>query len=113
MEDKINILDPFVQKLELYGSTSLNLWKLKLVQQLAILGSNLVLTASLMLVLTSFILMANIGAALWLGNILNNNYYGFFCIAAFYALVFLFIYLFLRNSIKNGAANAIVSQINN
>jgi len=58
-----------------------------------------------------FVFVTNIGASLWIGELLGKSYYGFFCVAGFYIVVIGFIYFFMRDWIKKSIGNSIVSEI--
>jgi ABC-type transport system involved in cytochrome bd biosynthesis fused ATPase/permease subunit len=60
--------------------------------------------------LTLFALVLNIGIALWLGELLGKNYYGFFIVAVFYLLSAIVLHFFLHNWIKKPVSNLIITQ---
>ena len=87
MEEKINFIDPLVEKAEQYGKTSYELLKLKTVEKTADIVSTSVSRGAVVLFLSMFTVIVNIGIALWLGDILGKTYYGFFCVAGFYGII--------------------------
>jgi hypothetical protein len=58
-----------------------------------------------------FALVLNIGVALWLGELLGKNYYGFFIVAAFYLFTGMVLHFFLHNWIKKPVSNLIITQV--
>lgn len=113
MEKKINYIDPLVEKAEKYGKTSYELLKLRTVEKTADIVSTSVSRGAVILFLTMFTLIVNIGIALWLGDILGKSYYGFFCVAGFYGLIGGVLYFFMHNWIKKRVSNSLVSEMLN
>jgi hypothetical protein len=112
MENKSNLIQPLLQHAELYGNTSIELLKLKLLDKAAGILSRLIFRFFLIFAFTFFTISLNIGIALWMGDLLGKNYYGFLVVAAFYGLVSI-IYYILHPMIKTRLNNAIISQILN
>src|SRR4051812_48779682 len=69
-----------------YGQTNIDLVKLKAADRASDIISSLVSNFLVLLALTMFIVILNIGIALLLGELLGKNYYGFFVLAAFYLI---------------------------
>ena len=108
MEEKEPPLETLFKKAEAYSDTSFQLLKLKAIDRSATLVSAL---ASKLILMTSALLIAflvNIGAALWLGDLLGKTYYGFFCLALFYSLVALIIHVFREGLIKKPVENSVI-----
>lgn len=110
MENPANTIDILFEKIELYSKTTIELSKYKLLNT----SSNVLslLAAKIVVVTTGFIfiLVLNIGIALYLGELLGKNYYGFFIVAVFYLIATLVIYFFLFDHIKKHICNLIISQ---
>jgi Na+/melibiose symporter-like transporter len=113
MEEKINFIEPIFQRVENYGKTSYQLLKLKAVDKTAVVVSTLASKGIIIYTLTMFIVIANIGVALWLGQLLGKTYYGFFCVAGFYGVIGIFLSLFMYNRIKERINNSIISELLN
>ena len=113
MEDKINFIKPLFDKAEEFGKTSFELFKLKAVNKTAGVLSTFISQGVVVFVFTMFIVVLNIGVALWLGQLLGRLYYGFFCVAGFYALLGIVLYFFLNKWIKKRVSNSIILQILN
>lgn len=113
MENKSSLLEPLAERLEAYGKTSFELYKLKAIEKTSVVASN----ASAQLVTLIFVvltlIMANFGLALWLGELLGKTHYGFFCLAVFYGLVALIIHFFLGKWIKKKVGDSVVKQMLN
>ncbi len=107
-EDKTGLLETLVEKAEAYGKTNVELLKLKAVDKTAGALSSAVSRAVAYGILLVCLVIASIGVALWLGEILGKSYYGFFCVAGFYAVVGLMLMLVKNNVIRKSVSNAII-----
>ena len=113
MEDKITFIEPLFERAEAYGKVSYELFKLKAIDKTAGVVSSFVSRGAVILVLSIFTVVFNVGIALWLGDLLGKSYYGFFCVALFYAMVAIILYFFLHERIKKNISNSIISQLLN
>lgn len=113
MENAFDNIEPLFEKIENYGKTSLELYKLKTINKTTSVASTLVSRGTVVVVLLMFLLFASIGLALWLGDILGKPYLGFLCVATFYVLLGGVLYFFLHNFIKRKVSNSIISEIFN
>lgn len=113
MEDKINLIEPLFEKAEAYGKTSYELLKLKALDKTAEVVSTFVSRGAVVLVISIFIIIINIGVSLWLGDLLGKQHYGFFCVAGFYGLIGGILYFLMHNRIKKSVSNSIISQMLN
>lgn len=111
MEDKVNFIEPLIERAEEYGKTSLELLKLKALDKTSAVVSTAVSRGAVILILTLSIVIANIGAAFWIGDLLGKPYYGFFCVSGFYAVIAGVLYFFMHDSIKKRVSNSIISQL--
>lgn len=113
MEEKILYIEPLLIKAETYGKTSYELIKLKAVDKTSDVLSTAVSRGVVILILSIFIVMINIAIALWLGDLLGKSYYGFFCVAGFYAILGFILYFYMHAWIKQRVNNSIISQMLN
>ncbi len=113
MEEKINYIEPLIERAEEYGRTSIELIKLKALDKTAAVASTAVSRGAAILFLSMFTVIVNIGIALWLGDVLGKSYYGFFCVAAFYGILGSILYFFMHNWIKKQVSDSIISQMLN
>lgn len=104
MDTNYEIVETVFSRIENLTTTQTELIKLKLYNKTADLATFLAMKAIIMSVLGLFFLFLNIGLSLWLGEMLGKTYYGFLAIAAFYALVAVFIrtsvYKYLQRQIN-------------
>ena len=112
MEAKANLIEPLLERAEQYSKTSFELLKLKSLDKTADVTSTLISRLLLIIVLSLFALTLNIAIALWLGDILGKNYYGFLVVASFYGLVGIILF-FIHPLIKARINNSIIAQMLN
>jgi hypothetical protein len=113
MEDKVISMEPLLEKVEEYGKSSYELLKLKTVDKTSEVVSGVVSRTIFVILLVLFILIANIGVALWLGDAFGKSYYGFFIVAAFYAFMSILVYFLMHNWIKKHVANSLITSFLN
>lgn len=104
-------IETLFEKAEDYGKTTLALLKLKAVDKSADFVSSFVTQFVFFMVVTMFIIIINIGLALWIGDLLGKSYYGFFVIAGFYGLISILLRSYMDKWIKVPISNFIISQI--
>lgn len=110
METKTNVLEPLLEKAEVYGKTSFELVKLKALDKTADLASTLASRSMFALVVSFFAFTINIAIALWLGDLLGKAYYGFLIVASCYALAGI-VLLLIHPFIKSRVNNAVIRQL--
>lgn len=113
MENAFNNIEPLFEKIETYGKTSFELYKLKTISKTAEVASTFVSRGAVVVVVFLFMVFASIGLALWLGDLLGEPYLGFLCVASFYILLGVVLFYFLHNFIKRKISNSIISAIFN
>jgi len=112
MEAKSNLIEPLLEKAEVYSKTSFELLKLKTLDKTADVASTLASRSLFTIALSIFALTLNIGIALWLGDILGKNYYGFLIVASCYGLAGI-VLLLIHPFIKSRVNNTIIKQLFN
>ena len=112
MENNITMpIEMLFEKAENYGKTTIELAKLNVIDKSAEVVSSLVTQLALAIVVAMFVLTANIGIALWLGELLGKSYYGFFVVAGFHSFIAILLYIFRNQWIKQPISNTIISQM--
>ncbi|RYF89799.1 MAG: hypothetical protein EOO03_05160 [Chitinophagaceae bacterium] len=99
-----------IEKSRDYVETRIDLARLKITEKTSDVISDLASKLILIAIASVFVLMLNVGIALWLGELLGKNYYGFFVLAGFYALVALVSYLLREKWIEEPVTNAIIKK---
>lgn len=110
MENQTLLIETLFEKTQVYTKNSAELYKLKAIDKFADVVSTLTARLAIMLFLTLFFLILNIGLALWIGEALGKVYYGFFIISGFYALGGIILYMFSNKWISIPLRNSIITQ---
>ena len=113
MGNTINSMESLFERVEDFGKTSFELYKLKTISKTTEVVSTFVSRGSVVIVLSMFLIFVSIGLALWLGDLLGKPYLGFFCVAAFYIVLGGVLYYFLHQYIKKQVSNSIISEVFN
>jgi hypothetical protein len=113
MENTLNRMESLFERVEDFGKTSFELYKLKTISKTAEVVSTFVSRGAVVIVLSMFLVFTSIGLALWLGDLLGKPYLGFFCVAAFYIVLGGVLYYFLHQYIKRQVSNSIISEVFN
>jgi hypothetical protein len=111
MEKPKELIETLIEKGEEYGKTTLELMKLKTIDKSSDMVSTLVSWLIVILFAVMFFTLLNIAIALWLGGIMGHSWYGFFTVAAFYALLTLVFWIFRKQLVKKPVNNSIVKQL--
>lgn len=113
MEDKAKFIEPLLAQVEQFGTSGFDLLKLKALDKTADFLSTAASRSLALLSIYMFILIANIGFAIWIGELLGKAWYGFFCVAGFYGLMGFVLFYFAHKGIKRCVSNSIVTQVLN
>jgi hypothetical protein len=110
METQISSIEALYERVEAFGKTTFELSKLKLLQTTINMVNALVPRLTVIIMISLFALVFNIGIALWLGELLGRSYYGFFIVAAFYLVAGIVLHFFLHKWIKKPISDLIIKQ---
>ena len=110
METNVNSIETLLNRVEDFGKTTIEIAKLKFVDKSSDVASKLISRLILLVILSFFVIILNIGIALWLGEIIGKNYFGFLAVASFYGLL-LIIFAVMQPIFKRRIKNSIISQI--
>jgi O-antigen/teichoic acid export membrane protein len=113
MEDQENDIDLLLSDAGDFIETRTNLWKLKAVESLSEVSSDLVSGLGLLAILAIFLLILTIGFALLIGDWLGKGFYGFFIMGGVYAIVGLAFYLRRNRWLKEPFSNMLIRKIFN
>lgn len=100
MEDNIKTIETLLERTADYGKVSFELVKLKVLDKTSDEVSSFLSRSIVIVILTSFTLFLNLGAAIWIGKILGEMFYGFFVVAAFYAVIAFIMHFFMHKWLK-------------
>src|SRR5258706_11552500 len=109
MNENAKLIESLFEKGEEYGKTTLELVRLKAIAKSGEVVSSVTATLAVTVVAALAVLIANIGIALWVGELLGKSYYGFFIVAGFYFLVASLLHLFRRQWIKTPVSNSVIA----
>lgn len=106
-----SLIELLFEKIEEYGKTNYELTKFELLKTTAIIVPSLIARLMVVLVFFFFMLILSMGIALWLSELLDNLYAGFFVVAAFYLVIGILFHFYLYKWIKKPVGDSIVKQI--
>lgn len=112
-ESKAGLVESLVESVEEYGKTCYDLFMLKAIDKLSDVVSTVVSRICAVVVLFLFIIVLHVAVGLWLGEILGKGYYGFFCVAALDAIIWVVLQFMMRNWLKKLISNSVISQLLN
>jgi phosphoglycerol transferase MdoB-like AlkP superfamily enzyme len=110
METPGNLVESLYKRVEVYGKTTYELSKLKFLETTINVVNALVPRLSVIIMISLFALVLNIGIALLLGELLGKSYYGFFIVAGFYLAAAIVLHFFLHKWIKKPISDLIIKQ---
>ncbi|MBK7171964.1 MAG: hypothetical protein IPH84_01740 [Bacteroidales bacterium] len=111
MEEKEKLIESLLEKSIDYGKTSFELVKLKVLDKTSNVVSSFIPHSAVFFLVASFMLFLNLGLALWIGELLEKTYLGFFVVAGFYFIVGVIIHVFLHKWLKRTFRDYIIKQV--
>jgi len=110
VETPATSIESLFERLQAYSKTTYELSKLKLLETTINVVNILIPRISVILMISLFALVLNIGIALFLGELLGKSYYGFFIVAGFYLVAAIVLHFFLNKWIKKPLSDLIIKQ---
>lgn len=110
MESPASSFTTLFEKVEEYGKTTFDLYKLKFVDMATVATTAFVVRLSVIMMMTLFVLVCSVGIALFLGEQVGKPHHGFFIVAGFYLIVGIVMHFFLGKWIKNPIGDSIIKQ---
>jgi hypothetical protein len=111
MTDNTTPIATLFERAEDYGKTTLKLFELNAIDKSADVLSSLVSRLAVITTVVFSVLIISIGAALWLGKLLGDAFYGFFIVGSFYALLAILLQVFRHQWLKYPVSNSIIKQM--
>lgn len=111
MTDDTTPIATLFERAEDYTKTTIKLFQLNAVDKTAEIVSSLFSLLVVILTVVLSIVIISIGAALWIGKLLGDSFYGFFVIGAFYLLVAILFRIFREQWLKYPVSNSIIKQM--
>ena len=94
-----------------YVETKTKLWKLKMVEKIAETYGVIVSKLIFFYVMAVFVLLLSVGLALWLGELLGKNYYGFFIMGGVFLIAGLILSGVSKGAIEIPSSNSLVKHL--
>jgi len=113
METPKSLIEELYEKVEDYSLTTIELAKLKGLQTTSTVITTLIAKMGVVIIVSLFMIMMSIGAALWLGEILGKLYYGFFVLGGFYLIMSIISYFLLFHLLKRPISSIMIKQVLN
>lgn len=110
METPASQVESLIERVEAYAKTTYELSRYKLLETIITVSTSLLSRLGVILVISLFVIVLNIGIALFLGELLGKIYYGFFIVAAFYLLAGIVLHFFLHRWIRKPVSELIIKQ---
>lgn len=111
MQSTAENLESVIAKATEFAETKIELWKLKTADKLSQTVSSLLSKIAIIILAGISLLILSLGAAFWIGDAMDNLYYGFFIVGGVYALAGLLVYIFRASLIKRPISNLIIDKI--
>jgi len=87
MKDKVILIEMLFDKIEQYGKTSIQLYRLKAIDKVTDVFASIATRIIIAVSIALFFILLTIGLSLFLGELLGKTYYGFFAMAGLYVLL--------------------------
>lgn len=94
-----------------YAETSLKLVKLKTLDKTSEAVSSFIPHLVVLFLIIGLLLFLSLGIAIWLGEMMGNNSYGFFVVAAFYGILGFVVHFFMHDMLKKKICDYIIKQV--
>jgi len=111
MEEKATLMETLIEKAEVYTKSSIDLLTLRAVSKSANVLSSLVGTIIVLVAALCAIFMVNIGAALWICELIGSSFWGFFIVAFFYIIMAGVLWSFRGVLLTRPLVNYFITQI--
>jgi hypothetical protein len=111
MKNKVILIEMLIDKIEQYGKTGVELYKLKAIDKSTDVFASLASRIVVAVIIALFFLLLTIGIALYLGDILGKSYYGFFAVSGFYAFIAIVFLIVRKPYLESSFNNYIINQI--
>lgn len=111
MDTRAAFVETLIERVEVYGKTTIELSKLKAVQTITTIATSLISHVSVIVMFLFCLLVLNIGFSLFLGEQLGKSYYGFFVVAAFDFVIAIVFRSYMKNWIKKSISEFMISQV--
>ena len=94
-----------------YTERSLKIAKLKALDKTSDVISSFIPHSIVIGLFIGLLLFLSLGIAIWLGEMMGNNSYGFLVVAAFYGILGFIVHFFLHDKLKKKICDYIIKQV--
>ncbi len=110
-DDNAKLIESLLERVTDYVKTTYELVKLKALDKTTDAVSSFIPHSFVLVLIAIFMVFANLGLALWLGEIFGKIFYGFLVVAAFYGIIGMIIHFFMHKWIKKLVSNYIIKHL--
>lgn len=110
LETPAKEIEQLFDKVEAYGETTLELAKLKSLEVATKVVTSLVSKLAVAIMFTMFLIVINIGASLYLGELMGKAYYGYFIVGVINLVFAILLHLFLQPVVNKTLGHMIIRQ---
>jgi hypothetical protein len=110
MESPAHSLENLFDRLEVYGKTTIEISKLKVIEASIKVTTKIISKLSVVVIISLSILIFSLALALYLGDLLGKSYYGFLIVAIAYLIGGIILHVFLNKWLRKPIADIIISE---
>lgn len=99
MEENIKMIETLLETAKAYGKSSMDLAKLKALDKSSQIGSSIASRMIALIFVGLCVIFCGFGAALWLNELMESSFSGFFIVAALPGLLAIMVFFFLHRPI--------------
>ena len=110
METPPSLIESLIDSIEAYIKTTIELSKFKALETVTAVTTSLISRLVGFIVIVLFVVFLSIGIALYLGDMFEKMYYGFFIVAVFYLIAGVILSFSLHKWIKKPVSDLFISQ---
>lgn len=111
MTDNTTPIASLFERAEDYSKTTIKLFKLNAVDKTAEIVSSLFSLLVVVMTVVLSVVIFSIGAALYIGKLIGDSFYGFFIIGGTYLLLAIIFHVFREKLLKYPVSNSIIKQL--
>jgi Putative Actinobacterial Holin-X, holin superfamily III len=111
MENKTTNVEDLFQKLKTYAEVRIDLFKLKSINKVSGFMSSAITMVIISIIFGTVFLCLTIGLALWIGDALGKNYWGFFIMGGIYLIIGLVFYSNRNKMIKTKVSSSLIKEL--
>lgn len=111
MEDNSKLNETVLESAIEYGKINFELAKLKAADRISDVASSFLPRYIVFIIFGISIFLFSCGLAFWFGDLLGRLVYGFFAVAAFYAVTGLVLHFFMKDRLKKYFSGFFIRQI--